>query len=141
MTTQKDKELTQMQLATARAFTADARHRDACNAGLTYGNPVFDAAQRELDAAGHAWDEARKNAQEPQTPAMAPKRGRGTPLLPEHRAAIKCALMANIAKIRPGSMAGLARTHGVSRVTLYSLQRELMAENRDARKKAKGVQS
>jgi hypothetical protein len=49
--------------------------------------------------------------------------------------------MANIAKIRPGSMAGLARAHGVSRVTLYLLQRELMAENRDARKKAKGVQS
>lgn len=76
-----------------------------------------------------------------QTPAMPPKRGRGIPLLPEHRAAIKTALMANIAKIRPGSMAGLARTHGVSRVTLYSLQRELIEENKGARKKAKGVQS
>ena len=129
-----------MQMATARAFAADARHRDACNDGLTYGNPIFDASQRELDAAGHAWDEARKNAGT-QTPAMAPKRGRGIPLLPEHRAAIKSALMANAEQIRPGTMAGLARTHGVSRVTLYLLEKELVAETKDARKKAKGVQS
>jgi len=76
-----------------------------------------------------------------QTPAMPPKRGRGIPLLPEHRAAIKCALMANASQIRPGTMAGLARTHGISRVTLYLLERELIAENRDARRQAKGVQS
>ena len=76
-----------------------------------------------------------------QTPPMAPKRGRGIPLLPEHRAAIKAALMANAAQVRPGTMAGLSRTHGISRVTLYLLKRELMAENRDARKKAKGGQS
>jgi len=83
-----------------------------------------------------------QSAQEPkQPPTMAPKRGRGIPLKQDHRAAIKTALMANASQIRPGSMAGLARTHGVSRVTLYLLQRELMAENRDARKKAKGVQS
>ena len=76
-----------------------------------------------------------------QTPPMAPKRGRGIPLKPEHRAAIKAALTANAAQIRPGPMAGLARTHGVSRVTLYLLEKELVAETKDAREKAKGGQS
>ena len=74
-----------------------------------------------------------------QTPPMAPTRGRGIPLKPEHRAAIKSALMANAAQIRPGTMAGLARTHGVSRVTLYLLKRELMAENRESRRHAKAL--
>ena len=74
-----------------------------------------------------------------QTPPMAPKRGRGIPLLPEHRAAIKSALMANAAQIRPGTMAGLARTHGVSRVTLYLLEKELAAETKDARRQAKAL--
>ena len=72
---------------------------------------------------------------------MAQKRGRGIPLKPEHRAAIKAALTANAAQIRPGSMTGLARTHGVSRVTLYLLEKELVTETKDARKKAKGGQS
>jgi DNA-binding XRE family transcriptional regulator len=49
--------------------------------------------------------------------------------------------MANAEQVRPGSMAGLARTHGVSRVTLYLIEKELVAENRESRKKAKGGQS
>ena len=73
-----------------------------------------------------------------QTPAMAPTRGRGIPLKPEHRAAIKAALTANAEQVRPGSMAGLARTHGISRVTLYLLKKELVAETKDARRQARG---
>ena len=48
-----------MAAATARAFAADKNHAAACADGLTYGDPVFDAAQAELDAAGAEWDAAR----------------------------------------------------------------------------------
>ena len=45
--------------ATERAFAADKQHAAACAAGLTFGDPAFDAAQAELDAAGAEWDAAR----------------------------------------------------------------------------------
>lgn len=51
--------ITEMEKATARAFAADKNHAAACAAGLTYGDPVFDSAQSELDAAGIAYDAAR----------------------------------------------------------------------------------
>lgn len=51
--------ITEMKEATARAFAADKIHRSACADGLTYGDPFFDAAQQELDAAGIAYDAAR----------------------------------------------------------------------------------
>ena len=83
-----------------------------------------------------------QNAQElTQTPAMAPKWGRGIPLLTEKRAAIKAAINEQETAGKRWQKSQLARTHGISRVTLYALMRELMAENRVARKKAKGGQS
>lgn len=48
-----------MAAATARVFAADKKHAAACADGLTYGDPVFDAAQAELDAAGAEWDAQR----------------------------------------------------------------------------------
>ncbi len=48
-----------MEKATQRAFAADRQHTAACAAGLTFGDPVFDAAQAELDAAGAEFDAAR----------------------------------------------------------------------------------
>ena len=51
--------ITEMENATARAFAADKNHAAACADGLTYGDPVFELAQSELDAAGIAYDAAR----------------------------------------------------------------------------------
>ena len=51
--------ITEMKNATARAFAADKNHAAACADGLTYGDPIFDAAQQELDAAGAEYDAAR----------------------------------------------------------------------------------